>query len=86
MTEDDGIVALLGGMMSRKDQNDMLRQLSAPQLFIFGRKDEYIPEAVAQTIAEAHPQAKVAWMDNSVHMSFIEQPKACAETLLAFVK
>lgn len=85
MTEDDGIVALLGGMMSRKDQNDMLRQLSAPQLFIFGCKDEYIPEAVAQTIAEAHPQAKVVWMDNSGHMSFIEQPQQCAQALLSFV-
>ena len=85
MTEDEGIVALLGGMMARKDQNDMLRQLSVPQLFIFGRKDEYIPEAVAQTIAEAHPQAKVVWMDNSGHMSFVEQPQQCAQALLSFV-
>jgi pimeloyl-ACP methyl ester carboxylesterase len=85
MTEDEGIVALLGGMMARKDQNDMLRELPAPQLFIFGRKDEYIPEAVAQTIAEAHPQAKVVWMDNSGHMSFVEQPQQCAQALLSFV-
>ena len=85
MTEDEGIVALLGGMMARKDQNDMLRQLSVPQLFIFGRKDEYIPEAVAQTIAESHPQAKVVWMDNSGHMSFVEQPQQCAQALLSFV-
>lgn len=85
MTEDEGIVALLGGMMARKDQNDMLRQLPVPQLFIFGRKDEYIPEAVAQTIAESHPQAKVVWMDNSGHMSFVEQPQQCAQALLSFV-
>lgn len=85
MTEDEGIVALLGGMMARKDRNDMLRELPAPQLFIFGRKDEYIPEAVAQTIAEAHPQAKVVWMDNSGHMSFVEQPQQCAQALLSFV-
>ena len=42
LAEDEGIVALLGGMMERKDQNDMLRQLSAPQLFILGRGDEYL--------------------------------------------
>jgi pimeloyl-ACP methyl ester carboxylesterase len=34
----------------------------------------------------AHPQAKVAWLDNSGHMGFIEQPEACAEALLDFVR
>jgi pimeloyl-ACP methyl ester carboxylesterase len=33
----------------------------------------------------AHPQAAVAWMENSGHMSFIEEPKACASALLYFV-
>ena len=85
LAEDEGIVALLGGMMERKDQNDMLRQLSAPQLFILGRNDEYITPAIAEAMVAAHPQAKVAWMETSGHMSFIEQPEACATALLDFV-
>lgn len=85
LAEDEGIVALLGGMMERKDQNDMLRQLSAPQLFILGRGDEYITPTIAETMVAAHPQAKVAWMETSGHMSFIEQPEACATALLDFV-
>ena len=85
LAEDEGIVALLGGMMARKDQNEMLRQLSAPQLFILGRGDEYITPAIAETMVAAHPQAKVAWMETSGHMSFIEQPQACATALLDFV-
>ena len=85
ITEDDGIVALLGGMIARKDQNDMLRQLNAPQLFILGRKDEYITAEIAEAMVAAHPQAKVAWMENSGHMSFIEEPQACATALLEFM-
>lgn len=85
LTEDDGIVALLGGMIGRKDQNEMLRNLPAPQLFILGRKDGYITAEVAEAMVAAHPQATVAWMENSGHMSFIEEPKVCASVLLDFV-
>ena len=85
LTEDEGIVALLGGMISRKDQNEMLRNLPAPQLFILGRKDGYIVPEVAEAMVAAHPQAEVVWMENSGHMSFIEEPEACASALLNFV-
>lgn len=86
LTEDEGIVALLGGMIQRRDQNDMLRQLSAPQLFILGKKDEYIVPEIAEAMVAAHPQAKVAWMENSGHMSFIEEPERCATALLEFIQ
>ena len=85
LTEDAGIVALLGGMIGRKDQNEMLRQLAAPQLFILGRKDGYIVPEVAEAMVAAHPQAEVVWMENSGHMSFIEEVEACAKALLDFV-
>lgn len=85
LTEDEGIVALLGGMIARKDQNEMLRNLAAPQLFILGRKDEYITAEVAENMVAAHPQAEVVWMENSGHMSFIEEPELCASALLNFV-
>ncbi len=86
ITDDEGIVALLEGMILRKDQNDMLRQSAVRQLFILGRMDNYIPVEVAEAMVAAHPQAKVAWLDNSGHMGFIEQPEACAEALLDFVR
>ena len=85
LTEDDGIVALLAGMMERKDQNEMLRQLHVPQLFIFGKKDEYIVADTAAAIAASHPEAQVVWMESSGHMSFIEEPEKCAAALLNFV-
>lgn len=85
ITEDDGIVALLGGMMERADQNEMLRKSAVPQLFILGKKDGYIPVEVAEEIVANHPQAQVAWLEESGHMGFIEEPEACAEALLKFV-
>lgn len=85
ITEDDGIVALLGGMMERVDQNEMLRKSVVPQLFILGKKDGYIPVEVAEEIVANHPQAQVAWLEESGHMGFIEEPEACAEALLKFV-
>ena len=85
LTEDSGIVALLNGMIGRKDQNDMLRQSAVRQLFILGRKDEYITPAIAEVMVEAHPQAKVAWLEKSGHMGFIEEPTLCAEAILEFV-
>ena len=85
LTDDEGIIALLNGMIARKDQNDMLRQSSVRQLFILGRKDEYITPPVAEAMVAAHPQAKVVWLDNSGHMGFLEEPRACAEALMNFV-
>ncbi len=82
ITEDEGIVALLRGMMCREDQNQMLLDSSVPQHFIFGRKDGYIPVEVAEQIAAAHPQAKVTWLEESGHMGFIEEPARCAAALL----
>ena len=85
ITEDDGIVALLGGMIERVDQNEMLRKCGVPQLFIMGKHDAYIPVEAAEAIIANNPQAEVAWLDNSGHMGFIEEPEACAEALLKFV-
>ena len=85
ITDDDGIVALLGGMIERKDQNEMLRNSRVRQLFIMGTHDGYIPVEAAQEFIAKNPQAKVAWLDKSGHMGFIEEPEACASALLEFV-
>lgn len=85
ITDDGGIVALLGGMIERKDQNEMLRNSRVRQLFIMGTHDGYIPVEAAQEFIAKNPQAKVAWLDKSGHMGFIEEPEACATALLEFV-
>ena len=86
LTEDAGIIALLGGMAQRPDRNDMLKKSSVPQLFILGRKDGYISEEVGQAMADNHPQAEVVWLADSGHMGFIEEPQTCAQSILDFVE
>ena len=85
ITEDEGIVALLGGMIERKDQNEMLKSSPVRQLFILGKKDGYIPVEAAEEFIAKNPQAKVVWLEESGHMGFIEQPKECAQALIDFV-
>ena len=84
VTEDDGIVALLNGMIGRKDQNAMLRETRVPVLFILGRKDGYIPAEVAEKMVADHPEARVVWLENSGHMGFLEEPETTAKALLDF--
>ena len=85
VTEDEGIVALLNGMIERKDQNQMLQTSAVRQLFILGRKDGYIVPEVAEQLVANHPQAEVVWLDESGHMGFIEEPERTAEALLNFI-
>ncbi len=85
LTEDEGIVALLRGMTERKDMNEMLRNLKAPQLFILGCRDEYITPETSEAVVKNQPQAKVVWLENSGHMGFIEEPRKSAEALLDFM-
>lgn len=85
ITEDEGIVALLNGMSARCDQNEMLRTTTVPTLFILGRHDDYIPAEAAEAMVAAHPQASVVWLENSGHMGFLEEPKACAAAILDFM-
>ena len=84
-TDDDGIVALLRGMIERRDMNDMLHALQVPHLFIFGRMDGFISVETAERLAAAHPQAEVAWLEHSGHMGFWEEPEASERIIRSFI-
>ena len=86
LTEDTGVLALLRGMEQRRDNNDTLSESHAPQMFIFGRGDELITPEAAAEIIRLHPRATVAWLENSGHMGFVEEPQAAADAILDFVK
>ena len=85
ITEDEGVMAILAGMIERKDRDEMLRQSPVPHMFIFGRHDYYIPNEVAEELERTHPEAKTVWLENSGHMGFFEEPERCAEAILEMV-
>lgn len=84
LTEEAGIKALLRGMKERADSNNVLKESSVPEMFIFGRKDEYIKEEEANNIISGHPQAEVVWLENSGHTGFVEEPEKAAGAILNF--
>ena len=85
VTEPEGVTALLKGMKARLDSNELLQQSPVRQLFILGKKDNYIPLERAEAMVAAHPQAEVVWLENSGHMGFFEEPEATAEALKQFL-
>lgn len=85
MTEDEGVIAILGGMIERQSRGDMLRESGIPHLFIFGRHDYYIPEEVAEEMIAEDPTAEVVWLEHSGHMGFIEEPELCANAILDMI-
>lgn len=86
LNDDEGIVAVLNGLIERRDQGEMMRALKVPQLFIFGRHDAYIPQEAAEKIAGGQPQARVSWLENSGHMGFIEEPEVSAVVIDSFIE
>lgn len=85
MTEDEGVIAILGGMIERKSRGEDLLKSGIAHMFIFGRHDYYIPEDVAQEMINADPTARVVWLEHSGHMGFIEEPELTANAILEMV-
>ena len=86
ISEDEGVIAILGGMIERKSRGEQLRDSGIPHLFIFGHHDYYIPQEVADEMIEQDPNAKVVWLEESGHMGFYEEPEKCAEAILNMIK
>ena len=85
ITEDEGVIAILGGMIERKSRGEQLRDSGIAHQFIFGRHDHYIPEDVAQEMIAADTTARVVWLEHSGHMGFLEEPELCAKAIKELV-
>ena len=85
ITEDEGVIAILSGMIERKSRGEQLRDSGIPHLFIFGKHDYYIPNEVAEEMIAADSNARVVWLEESGHMGFYEEPERCAEAIKSMV-
>jgi pimeloyl-ACP methyl ester carboxylesterase len=75
---EEGIVAMLNGMMQRPDRTSVLQDSSLPLLLIGGMKDNYIPAEVFERLVGLAPHARVLRLNGSGHMGFIEEPELAA--------
>lgn len=83
--ENDGVIALLEGMKSRPDRQELLKETGLPILFILGKKDNYIPYDLLSSIAKRTATGEILTLENSGHMGFLEEPEICLKTLTSFV-
>lgn len=88
MSEDEDIVAVIKGLASRKDKNDVFANLKMDRLFIFGMQDNYIPIEIAKGLEEKFTPYGVItkWIEKAGHMGFVEQPKVALEIIENFIE
>lgn len=85
MTDEDGIIALQNGMILRHDLNDFATTTTIPILSIWGTYDEFFPLDYAKEFIKQHPQIKSVIMEQSGHMSFIEEQDNFVEIINEFI-
>lgn len=84
-TPDEGIIALLQGMKSRKDHSAILRDSEPAPLLIWGKKDNYIGEEVFLKLQGVAPEAPILILENSGHMGFIEEPERAWQGIISYL-
>ncbi len=82
----EGVIALLEGMRSRPDRQELLRQNHLPLLFILGRKDNFISFNALYPLAQSFPHTTVNVLEKSGHSGYLEEPEKSAELILAFLE
>jgi protocatechuate 4,5-dioxygenase alpha subunit len=72
-------------LLDRPDAGPLLSTVRCPTLVVVGREDRWSPLAQHEAIAAAIPGAQLVVIENSGHMSTVEQPAAVTAALLSFL-
>ncbi|MBS1271812.1 MAG: 3-oxoadipate enol-lactonase 2 [Candidatus Marinimicrobia bacterium] len=75
----------LAGMAERKDREFILSEIEVPVLVIAGMKDTLIPVFDSKMMVREMPHAHLEIIDESGHLSNLEQPDLYNKILLRFV-
>ncbi len=81
----EGIIASIEGLRRRDDLSDVLEHPPVPVLLIHGDHDAFLPLERVEEMKKKFPDVRYALIPNAGHNSFIEQPAACIEALIAFL-
>jgi pimeloyl-ACP methyl ester carboxylesterase len=82
---DEGIIAVLNGMMNRPSRLKFMEEGKAPCLWILGKMDNYISCEEVQTKVKLPANAKLVVLENSGHMGFIEEEDLSVRVLTEFM-
>jgi pimeloyl-ACP methyl ester carboxylesterase len=80
-TSTDGYVRQLKALAADYSTQDLLPRISADTLVIHGRQDRIVPEAEARFVAAGIAGARLALIEDSGHLTPLEQPQAFTAVL-----
>ena len=82
----EGIIGALAAMRDRPDSTPLLGRIAVPALVVVGGADALTPPAVAQGLAAALPDARLATIEWAGHLSNLEQPEAFNAAVRSFLQ
>jgi pimeloyl-ACP methyl ester carboxylesterase len=83
---ENGIIAMLNGMMIRPSRLSFMEAGRVPCLWILGSYDNYIPCGQVQKNVRLPENAKVVILEKSGHMGFIEEEDKALQVMKEFIK
>lgn len=69
----------------RPDRTDLLPRIAVPTLVIVGEHDGVTPPPLATVMAQGIPDARLAVIGGSGHMTALEEPREWAELVIEFI-
>ncbi|HEV2643780.1 MAG TPA: alpha/beta fold hydrolase [Candidatus Elarobacter sp.] len=82
----DGIVAALEAMMARPDSTTLLATINVPTLVIVGEEDAITPPGEMRAMQGAIPGADLRVVEQSGHLTCVEQPETFNGLLASFLE
>jgi pimeloyl-ACP methyl ester carboxylesterase len=80
-----GILYQLLALMGRIDSTAFLPQISIPTLILSGSEDSLTPASEMKSIFSSIPHSEFHIIENSGHLSPLENPRAVNQTILQFL-
>jgi pimeloyl-ACP methyl ester carboxylesterase len=72
-------------LLNRPDLRPRLAGIACPTLVMVGRQDRWSPLAQHEEMAELIPNAELVVIEDSGHMSLLEQPEQVSSALLRWL-
>jgi pimeloyl-ACP methyl ester carboxylesterase len=89
MAVDTGTEAFLrqhAALMARRDNRPLLPTITCPTMVLVGRQDILTPPELSEEIAAAIPDARLELIEDSGHLSTLEQPDAVNRALRRWLR
>lgn len=81
---DEGIIAVLNGMIIRPSRQAIMEKSNIPCLWILGRMDNYLPAGIEEKVS-LPPNARIVVLENSGHLGFVEEEDETVKIVTDFV-